>query len=254
MTKNNFYFLGIIACLVFILAVVTTTTKSKSLSLRDSDHDKSEESNNNISQVDDIPGTASDLSNREIAIKAAETSPHSLPKTRIGNDVYLLTGYEDTFYGQSDKDNKPGRKFGGILVFKMIDGEPELFWESDEYITQKYMSFKDIDSDGVQEIVWEGDLGATGRNSSIYVYRFNSNTFYLITPVEYREGVVSGIAIRYGWTLISGLPELTYIKDVDNDGMMEITTGYYDENGKFLKQVYKFDGSEYHAMEAANNL
>ena len=193
----------------------------------------------------DVVDINPDMSNRENAIRAALAHPERLQKTQIHGETYLLTGYKDTLYGESNKDNKPGRKFGGILVFKVTDGQPELFWESDEYITQTYMDFRDIDSDEISEIVWEGDLGATGRSHAFYVYRFDGDTFQLITPVQVREGTVSGVPIEYGWTSVNGLPELTFMKDVDGDGVLEITTGYYDENGDAISKIYTFNGSQY---------
>ena len=111
------------------------------------------------------------LSNREIAIREAMENPGPLRKTKINGEIYILTGYSETTYLDDLHDNKPGRGFGGILIFKLTNNGPELFWESEEYINHPYVSWRDMDGDGIMEILWDGYLGVTGRSNSYYVYK-----------------------------------------------------------------------------------
>ena len=197
--------------------------------------------------LDDIPQPIIEntkISKRKIAIQNTMEHPDKLRTTKINGETYLLTGYSETHY--TNDDNKPGRKFGGILVFKLVNNEPVLFWESEDYINSPYVSFLDIDNDGIDEIVWDGDLGVTGRSNAFYVYKFTGDKFKIITPIEIQESTVSSIKIKYGWTLLAGSSELSYIKDIDDDKVLEIIVGSRDENEKALVFIYKFNGSEYY--------
>jgi len=68
------------------------------------------------------------LSNRDLAIQNALKNSDKLEKAIINGGTYLLTGYDDTFWGYEQnshgpKENSPGRPFGGILVFKIENGK-----------------------------------------------------------------------------------------------------------------------------------
>ncbi len=202
-----------------------------------------------IKDPDNIPQPIiekEELSNREIAIQDAMEHPDKLRTTKINGETYLLTGYSETYRLDGSLNNKPGRMFGGILVFKLVNNQPVLFWESEDYIDSPYVSFLDIDNDGIDEIVWAGDLGVTGRSGAFYVYKFTSDKFKIITPIEIQESTVSSIKIKYGWTILVGDAELAYIRDIDDDKIQEIAVGYRDENEKALVFIYKFNGTEYY--------
>ena len=110
----------------------------------------------------------------------------------------------------------------------------------------------DINSDGIPEIVWEYDLGVTGRNNAFYVYKFAGDRFKIITPVRTVEGITpSGSILKYNDTLLSGDSGLTQMEDIDNDGVQEITVGDWmgaigdNAGGKDIK-IYKYDGDKYY--------
>ncbi len=192
------------------------------------------------------------LSNRDLAIQEALKNPDKLRRAQINGETYLLTGYDDTFYGyygsrsHGPRENSPGRPFGGILVYKLENGKPVLFWESKEYISKLFVSFRDIDSDGTPEIVFDGYIGVTGRDNAIYVYKFVDNTVKLITPFEELETTIFPTKFKYRSTLLGGTVELTYIKDIDNDGIQEIVVGSDNEDGTKDMKIYKFNGSKYY--------
>ena len=100
-----------------------------------------------------------------------------------------------------------------------------------------------MDGDDIDEIVWDDDLGVTGRNNSYYVYKFVDGQFKLITPVE--PGYTR---IGSGFSTVNSSAQYGQIKDLDGDGVMEIITAfsdYRDENDKPDYKIYKFNGSEY---------
>ena len=232
LAKKNIVLLGGIAVLIVVLGILLVTLEKKDAS--DANGLNVESPGSNFSERNP------NLSNRENAIQYALARPSELPKSEIHGATYILTGYDETAYLDDSHDNKPGRKFGGILVFKIVDGEPELFWESEEYINRLYVRYQDLDADGIPEIVWDGDLGATGRSNAYYVYKFADEHFKLITPVE-----LKGSTLKYGRTLLSGEPEYSSIQDIDNDGVMEIIVGYSNQAGSIVKRTYKFDGEQY---------
>ncbi|MBI3589381.1 MAG: VCBS repeat-containing protein [Candidatus Liptonbacteria bacterium] len=178
---------------------------------------------------------------QKLAIKEALNETDKLKKiTQISGSTYILTGYQE-----SNTENKPGRRFGGILVFKIENKKPVLFWESEEYVnTGKVAGFRDINNDGIDEIVWDYDLGVTGRNNAIYIYKFDKDKFRLITPIEIEESSKFSTSIKYGRTILSGDNDLTYMKDIDGDKIQEIVVGYREGN-IINRQTYKFNGQEY---------
>jgi len=193
-----------------------------------------DENNQNIS-----PEDKNKLSNRDVAIKEALESPDSLRRTEINGETYILTGYSES---DAYKENKPGWALGGIIVFKIENGLPTLFWESQEFINSgKTAIFKDINNDGINEIVWEGSLDRGRRNISFYVYKFAGDEFKIVTPID----------IGTSFTLLSGHSSLTYMKDIDNDGIQEIVVGRNEDiSGNFdirqqYQQTYKFNGQVY---------
>jgi len=205
----------------------------------------------------EIPEETPVLSNRDIAIKEVLENPDEVvQRTEINGETYLLTGYDDTFYGESRKENKPGWEFGGIIVFKLENDKPVMFWESEENINQgRPAYFGDINNDGISEIVWDYYLGVTGRDSCFYVYKFTGDRFKVVTPIKTIEGTTpSGITLKYNRTLIGGDSGLTYMKDIDNDGVPEIIMGSFtgaiigDDIGGRAKdiKIYKYDGDKYY--------
>ena len=204
---------------------------------------------NNVGDNQNIISKNNKPSNRDIAIQEALTNPDKLlRRAKINGETYLLTGYDDVFYGDNNKkENKPGQKFGGLIVFKLENGKLILFWESNEYINVgRVGGFMDINSDGISEIVWEYDLGVTGRNNSFYVYKFIGDRFKIVTPVETVE-LTTPFGIRYKYnTLLGGDPELTYMSDIDNDGVQEIIVGTGETSGNKEFEIYKYDGEKYY--------
>jgi len=201
--------------------------------------------NNNNPSVEE-----SNLSNRDIAIREVLENPDKIRRTEINGEVYPLTGYDDTFYGKSRKENKPGWKDGGIIVFKLVNDKPVFFWESKEIINQgRPAHFQDINNDGINEIVWEYYLGVTGRDNCFYVYKFENSGFKLITPLL--TTTPSGSTWNYNITLLCGDSGLTQMEDIDNDGVQEITVGDWmgvigdNAGGKDIK-IYKYDGDKYY--------
>ena len=161
--------------------------------------------NTNDESLDRDNGLASS-SNRDFVIQEALTNSNSLRQTKYNGDTYLLTGY-----AEDSRGNKPDWYSGGILIFKLGMEGPILFWESSEIISDgKYTYFKDIDNDGVNELVWEHG-GPTGRDSAFYVYKFMGDKFKLITPV------LPNSRNNYVKTALAGVAELTYMKDADGD-------------------------------------
>lgn len=203
--------------------------------------------------IPDIPDENYVLSNRDIAIKEVLEDPDKIARrTQINGDVYLFTGYDDTFYGGNAKENKPGWEFGGLIVFKLENGKPVFFWESKEIINiGRVGGFRDINSDGISEIVWEYDLGVTGRNNCFYVYKFVGDGFELITPAKAIEGITpSGTTLRYNRTLLCGLNEFTNMRDIDNDGVPEIIVGHEKINSNKKFEIYKYDGEKYYLWKS----
>jgi hypothetical protein len=208
--------------------------------------------------VQETPQEIPALSNRDIAIKEVLENPDKIVRrTEINGETYFLTGYDDVFYGDnSKKENKPGQKFGGLIVFKLENGKPVFFWESNEYINVgRVGGFVDINNDGISEIVWEYDLGVTGRNNCFYIYKFVNDRFGLITPAKTIELITpSGGTLKYNRTLLCGDSALTYMKDIDNDGIPEIMVGEFtnaiigDDIGGRAKdiRIYKYDGDKYY--------
>lgn len=186
------------------------------------------------------------LSNREIAMVALLKNPDKFDKSTFKHEEYYLTSYNDSFYGDGP-ENRLGHKSGGIIVFKIEKGKPKIFWESVEEINNGFAYFKDINNDGIPEIVWDGYFGATGRNSAYYAYKFDGNKFTTITPVRISKGItMEGTPVEATDTLISGDSGLTYMEDLDNDGIQEFTTGYWDENNNAMVSTYKWNGTEYY--------
>ena len=210
---------------------------------------------NNVGDNQNIISKKNKPSNRDIAIQEALTNPDKLlRRAQFNGATYLLTGYDDVFYGDNNKkENKPGWKFGGLIVFKLENGRPVFFWESSENINVgRIGGFMDINSDGIPEIVWEYDLGVTGRNNAFYVYKFAGDRFKIITPVRTVEGITpSGSILKYNDTLLSGDSGLTQMEDIDNDGVQEITVGDWmgaigdNAGGKDIK-IYKYKGERYY--------
>mgnify|MGYP001604001473 CR=1 FL=1 len=200
--------------------------------------------------LDTIPQTMEEnvkISNRELSIKNALARPEELKATKINGDTYLLTEYDDTFYGRGLEENKPGQKFGGIVVFKMENDNLKFFWESTEDINMGSVYFKDINNDGVDELVWDGYFGATGRNTAFYIYKFSGDKFDLITPVDtFKITTPEGVYKEIKMTTLSGDNGFTYIKDIDADNVQDIAVGYRDDNNKALVSIYKFNGAEYY--------
>ena len=244
----------ILICAVIILVLLATYLlianwfASRKINNTDINQNNTQNSNNQATTLID-----NKLSNRDIAIKEALTSPDKLlRRTQINGETYLLTGYDDVFYGDNAKENKPGQKFGGIIVFKLENDKPVFFWESEENINRDAAGFGDINNDGIPEIVWGYDLGVTGRNNAFYVYKFIGNGFRIVTPVDAWETVTSpGTVLKYSRTLLSGDSGLTYMEDIDKDGIQEIIVGDWKGNigdnagGKDIK-IYKYDGDKYY--------
>src|SRR3989344_789865 len=207
---------------------------------------------NNVGDNQNIISKNNKPSNRDIAIQEALTNPDKLlRRAQFNGATYLLTGYDDVFYGDNNKkENKPGWKFGGLIVFKLENGRPVFFWESSENINVgRIGGFMDINSDGIPEIVWEYDLGVTGRNNAFYVYKFENSGFKLITPLL--TTTPSGSTWNYNITLLCGDSGLTQMEDIDNDGVQEIMVGDWKGSigdntaGKDIK-IYKYDGDKYY--------
>ncbi|MBI3589387.1 MAG: VCBS repeat-containing protein [Candidatus Liptonbacteria bacterium] len=201
---------------------------------------------NNTQPIDKEKTT---LSNRDLAIKEALNNTDKLQqRAQVNGVTYILTDYDDTFYGGGPKENKPGWKFGGIIVFKLGNGKPIMFWESEEAINRGSVRFFDINNDGIPEIIWDGYFGATGRDSAFYVYKFNNTGFKLITPTE----TIKTSSITYKQTILGGDSGFTQIEDIDNDKIQEIIVGYRDggiivgdRSGVIHRQIYKFNGQTY---------
>ena len=236
-----------VICAIIILSILTTYLLLANLSSR---KNLDNTGNNQTTTPRD-----NKLSNRDIAIQEVLANPDKLlRRTQINGETYLLTGYDDVFYGDNNKkENKSGQKFGGLIVFKLENGKPILFWESTEYINVgRVGGLIDINNDGIKEIVWEYDLGVTGRNNSFYVYKFAGDGFKLVTPMKIVELTTPlGITLKYNRTLIGGDSSLTYMSDIDNDGIQEITVGDWmgvigdNAGGKDIK-IYKYDGDKYY--------
>jgi hypothetical protein len=238
LNKNIIYIIIILVFLTFIFFIINYFEQNKN------NQEPSNNSNGGTSVEE------SNLSNRDVAIKEALANPDKLPRAEINGETYLLTGYDDVFYGKSRKENKPGWKDGGIIVFKLINNESTFFWESKEIINQgRPARFQDINSDGIKEIVWEYYLGVTGRDNCFYVYKFENSGFELITPLL--TTTPSGSTWNYNTTLLCGDSGLTQMEDIDNDGVQEITVGDWigaigdNAGGKDIK-IYKYDGDKYY--------
>lgn len=189
-----------------------------------------EPSNNNGEPSGEEPN----LSNRDIAIKEALENPDKFQKIEFKNNIYFITRYDEEKFTEKNQNTRPA----GFIFFKLEEGKPVLFWESKELLSNSgFGEFSDIDSDGIKEFIWL-ESGATGRGAAFYIYRFSSDGFELITPTEHR--------ITYNITLIGGDAHLTYMEDIDNDGIQEIRVGYEDKDGNKQFEIYKYDGEQYY--------
>ncbi len=179
---------------------------------------------------------------REAAINTFYDFPDDFPKAVIEGRTFVLVGYDE---GHDPNTGSVTR--GGVLIFeKTSEGKFNLFWESKEYIVHgegSYSRFQDLTNDDIPEIVVEDSPGATGRTTTFLVYAWQDGTFKLVTPSQ-RSRVPNSTLF---YTKIGGDNAETYIKDIDNDKVMEIIGGYISDTDHMLHQeIYKWNGKEYY--------
>ena len=126
---------------------------------------------------------------------------------------------------------------GGVIAF---EGK-NIVWESSEFIWRvSDLRLQDINSDGINEILFE-DVGGGNRPScAFYMYQWRDSAFHLISP--YEDSTTSKGTYR-GTKIGSCGPSIRdgFLEDIDDDGTEELIQATYDNK----KLTYKFNGTEY---------
>jgi hypothetical protein len=194
------------------------------------------------------------ISPRDAQVENYLNFPEKFPSASFEDRLFHLV-----FYFNSDGDKVqnfegPYGNRAGVMVFE----NQTKIWESKESIAELYdhsAEFKDITGDGVPEIVVIDGGGGNGVSCGVNVYKWNENTFQLITP---SPDIEDGINPCNGADATKG----GFI-DVDNNGAMELISFRWDkaypkiiDNNdprfyatKEIKLIYKFNGTKYFLLE-----
>lgn len=186
--------------------------------------------------VEESKKTAIGFVSKDNALEEIKDSLNELPKSTINGNVYALAWRKEQKYIDDQHLYQPA----AILIFKAQGSDQVVVWESEEEISNNGVPrFQDIDTDGVDEVVWEGDLSVSGRTNAFYVYKYESDTFKRISPLQDETNE------SFLVTALVGEANLTYMKDLDGDGTQEIVVGT-SANGKPALTAYKYDSIKYY--------
>ena len=176
---------------------------------------------------------------REAQIKNYSLAPEKFPpeliaSTTIAGKTFHVVGYPDSeassFYHYKDNHTDIPFVRSGVIVFEGNN----MIWESKEYIQSvSSVKFKDINSDGIDEIevIDIGTGNTAGRALSVYMWR--KGIFELISP----KNTVTTTKATFTQTRVD-----CCLEDINDDGIMEIVN--IVSNGT-IKKTYKFNGTEY---------
>jgi hypothetical protein len=189
------------------------------------------------------------ISPRNAQIENYLNFPEKFPSELFGGRLLYLVVYPNSDGSKIQNfEGRYGRR-PGIVIF---EGKKKI-WENKENLAEIYqdsVQFKDVTGDGVPEIVVIDRGGGNEDSCGTNVYKWNNNTFELITPPDTEDGInpcEGSDATKGGF------------KDIDNDGVMELISFRWDkaypkitDNNdplfyatKEIELIYKFNGTKY---------
>jgi predicted HAD superfamily Cof-like phosphohydrolase len=68
-----------------------------------------------------------------------------------------------------------------------------------------------------------------------FMEQFNLSVGWHLDPVEFVDGCLDLNVVCLGGLIASGLPDVAFRAEVDQNNLLKIANGHQDENGKFLK-------------------
>lgn len=161
--------------------------------------------------------------------------------TKDGSKDYTVVFYQPNY---RDKDVRKEERKGGIIVFKITNKKPVIFWEIGNLVdlTRPLIETRDINNDGRVEITADW---SDGTIDNLFIYSWTGNEFKLISPTTIVKWSDSTTSIGYIFVVRRGDIQ---IKDIDNDNIDEIIISggtTRDEIGNEIpveeKRIYKWD-------------
>ncbi len=159
---------------------------------------------------------------------------------------YVVDFYQPNF---RDANVKPKEEQGGIIVFKIVDKEPQIFWETSNPVTltRPVIETRDITNDGKVEILADW---SDGTIDNLFIYSWTGSEFKFISPTTLFKSPYSGKEI-IGYIFVVRMGDIQ-IKDIDNDNIDEVIISggtTRDKIGNEIpiqrERIYKFNGQEY---------
>jgi hypothetical protein len=163
-----------------------------------------------------------------------------------GPKDYVVTFYQPNF---RDENVKKEERNGGIIVFKVTNKTPIIFWEIGNPVdlTRPGIEARDITNDGYVEITADW---SDGTIDNLFIYSWTGSNFKLISPTTIVKW--PDLTTSVGYIFVVRMGDIK-IKDIDDDNIDEIIISggtTRDEIGNETpiesERIYKWNGSEYH--------